>query len=39
MAVEANKEQIVALGDVWVLDQLWKGFDRLGAVYRKARYT
>jgi len=29
------------LGDVWALDQLWKelGFDALGGVFRKARYT
>ena len=34
-------ETALALGDVWALDQLWKelGFDRLGAVFRKARYT
>ena len=34
-------EPALALGDVWALDQLWKelGFDRLGAVFRKARYT
>ena len=34
-------EAALALGDVWALDQLWKelGFDRLGAVFRKARYT
>ena len=34
-------ESALALGDVWALDQLWKelGFDRLGAVFRKARYT
>ena len=30
-----------ALGDVWALDQLWHelGFDRLAAVFRRARYT
>lgn len=34
-------ESALALGDVWALDQLWKelGFDRLGTVFRKARYT
>jgi transposase len=34
-------ESSLALGDVWALDQLWKelGFDRLGTVFRKARYT
>jgi transposase len=34
-------ESALALGDVWALDQLWKelGFDALGAVFRKARYT
>jgi len=34
-------ESALALGDVWALDQIWKeiGFDRLAAVFRKARYT
>ncbi len=34
-------ESALALGDVWALDQLWKeiGFDKLVAVFRKARYT
>ena len=34
-------ESALALGDVWALDQLWReiGFDALGAVFRKARYT
>ena len=34
-------ESALALGDVWALDQLWKelGFDALGGVFRKARYT
>jgi len=34
-------ESALAMGDVWALDQLWKelGFDRLGAVFRKARFT
>ena len=31
----------LALGDVWALDALWHelGFDRLGAVFRRARFT
>ncbi len=31
----------LALGDVWALDQLWRelGFDDLGAIFRRARYT
>ena len=31
----------LALGDVWVLDQLWHelGFDRLSGVFRRARFT
>jgi hypothetical protein len=34
-------ESALALGDVWALDQLWRelGFDRLAAVFRRARYT
>ena len=34
-------ESALALGDVWVLDQLWRelGFDALAGVFRKARYT
>ena len=34
-------ESALALGDVWALDQLWKeiGFNKLAAVFRKARYT
>lgn len=34
-------ESALALGDVWVLDQLWRelGFDALNGVFRKARYT
>ena len=34
-------ESALALGDVWVLDQLWKelGFDALSGVFRRARYT
>ena len=34
-------ESALALGDVWALYQLWLalGFDRLHAVFRRARYT
>ena len=34
-------ESALALGDVWALDQLWReiGFDKLAAVFRKARYS
>ena len=34
-------ESALALGDVWVLHQLWHelGFDRLHVVFRQARYT
>jgi transposase len=34
-------ESVLALGDVWALDQLWRelGFDGLGAIFRRARYT
>ena len=34
-------ESALALGDVWVLDQLWRelGFDGLDAIFRRARYT
>lgn len=34
-------ESALALGDVWALHGLWKeiGFDLLGAVFRRARYT
>jgi transposase len=34
-------ESALALGDVWVLHQLWHelGFDRLHAVFRRARFT
>lgn len=40
-APQVSFESALALGDVWALDQLWKelGFDRLAAVFRKARYT
>ena len=38
---QVSFESALALGDVWALDQLWRelGFDRLGSVFRKARYT
>jgi len=34
-------ESALALGDVWALDALWRelGFDRLAAVFRRARFT
>jgi transposase len=34
-------ESALALGDVWVLDQLWRelGFDSLAGLFRRARYT
>jgi transposase len=34
-------ESALSLGDVWVLDALWHelGFDSLGAVFRRARFT
>ncbi|KAF5294375.1 hypothetical protein FQA39_LY19349 [Lamprigera yunnana] len=34
-------ESALALGDVWALDALWHelGFDALGAVFRRARFT
>ena len=34
-------ESALAMGDVWALDALWHelGFDRLGAVFRRARFT
>ncbi len=40
-APQVSFESALALGDVWALDQLWKelGFDRLAAVFRKARYA
>jgi len=40
-APQVQFESALALGDVWALDQLWReiGFDSLGAVFRKARYT
>ena len=38
---QVSFESALALGDVWALDQLWRelGFDRLGGVFRRARYT
>jgi transposase len=38
---EVRFEPSLALGDVWALDQLWRelGFDALGGVFRRARYT
>ena len=40
-APQVKFESALALGDVWVLQQLWRelGFDRLHAVFRRARYT
>ena len=40
-APQVEFESALALGDVWALDQLWRelGFDSLGGVFRKARYT
>jgi transposase len=45
-AVSADSPQVrfesaLSLGDVWALDALWHelGFDRLGAVFRRARFT
>jgi hypothetical protein len=34
-------ESALALGDVWVLDELWRelGFDRLAGIFRRGRYT
>jgi hypothetical protein len=34
-------ESALSLGDVWALDALWRelGFDSLGAVFRRARFT
>jgi hypothetical protein len=39
--LQVRFESALALGDVWALDQLWHelGFDRLGAIFRRARYT
>ena len=40
-APQVEFESALALGDVWAIDQLWRelGFDSLGGVFRKARYT
>ena len=39
--LQVQFESALALGDVWVLHQLWHelGLDRLHAVFRRARYT
>jgi hypothetical protein len=38
---QVHFESALALGDVWALDALWHelGFDRLAAVFRRARFT
>lgn len=40
-APQIRFESALALGDVWALDALWHelGFDRLAAVFRRARFT
>lgn len=40
-APQVRFESALALGDVWALSELWRelGFDGLGAVFRRARYT
>lgn len=40
-APQVRFESALALGDVWVLDQLWRelGFEGLGAVFHRARYS
>lgn len=40
-APQVRFESALALGDVWALDRLWRelGFDGLGPVFRRARYT
>jgi hypothetical protein len=40
-APQLQFESALALGDVWVLHQLWHelGFDRLHGVFRRARFT
>jgi transposase len=40
-APQVQFESALALGDVWVLHQLWHelGFDRLHGVFRRARFT
>jgi hypothetical protein len=39
--LQVRFESALCLGDVWALDALWHelGFDRLGAVFRRARFT
>ena len=38
---QVHFESALAVGDVWALDALWHelGFDRLAAVFRRARFT
>jgi transposase len=40
-ACQVRFESALALGDVWALDALWHelGFDGLGAIFRRARFT
>lgn len=40
-AHQVRFESALALGDVWALDALWRelGFNALGAIFRRARYT
>ncbi|MFY8017753.1 MAG: IS1634 family transposase [Inhella sp.] len=40
-SAQVHFESALALGDVWALDALWHelGFDRLAAVFRRARFT
>ena len=40
-APQLRFESALALGDVWALDALWHelGFNRLGAIFRRARFT
>ena len=40
-APQVRFETALSLGDVWVLDQLWRelGFDSLAAIFSRARYT
>ena len=40
-APQIRFESALALGDVWVLDELWRelGFDRLAELFHKARFT
>jgi len=40
-APQVRFESALALGDVWALHELWHelGFDRLAAVFRRARFT